>query len=151
MAEDDETNQALIRQQLAMLGYLCNIARDGREAFNKWLNGDYGLVLSNIHMQPHGRIPVGGGDPGGGNANRPRPTPVLALTANVLKARVRVARLPASTATSAKPVPLSQLEGNSCAGWGLRKRVLRGERAFQCGGRSRSAGVRPRHADADGG
>lgn len=32
------------------MGYQGDIARDGQEAFKKWMSGVYGLVLTDIHM-----------------------------------------------------------------------------------------------------
>ncbi|MCB0257695.1 MAG: hybrid sensor histidine kinase/response regulator, partial [Anaerolineae bacterium] len=35
VAEDNETNQEVIQQQLTLLGYRCDVAPDGRAAFNQ--------------------------------------------------------------------------------------------------------------------
>ena len=50
VAEDNEINQSVVRHQLAKLGYQCDIAADGRKAFEKWMSGAYGLLLTDIHM-----------------------------------------------------------------------------------------------------
>ena len=39
VAEDNEINQKVIRQQLALLGYAADIAQDGREALKRWESG----------------------------------------------------------------------------------------------------------------
>ncbi|PTN13005.1 ATP-binding protein [Nitrosomonas aestuarii] len=50
VAEDNEINQKVIRQQLTLLGYAADIANDGREALGRWQNCNYGLVLTDLHM-----------------------------------------------------------------------------------------------------
>lgn len=50
VAEDNEANQDVLRQQLHVLGYEADFANDGVEAFEKWQNEDYALLLTDIHM-----------------------------------------------------------------------------------------------------
>lgn len=50
VAEDNEINQKVIRQQLTLLGYAADIANDGREALGRWQNCKYALVLTDLHM-----------------------------------------------------------------------------------------------------
>lgn len=50
LAEDNTTNQNVIRRQLNMLGYACEIADDGALAFEAWQNGSYALLLTDCHM-----------------------------------------------------------------------------------------------------
>ena len=50
VAEDNEINQKVIRQQLALLGYATDIAGDGREALKRWQSGNYALLLADLHM-----------------------------------------------------------------------------------------------------
>lgn len=50
IAEDNETNQKVIQQQLALLGYAADITNNGREALERWRSGDYALVLTDLHM-----------------------------------------------------------------------------------------------------
>lgn len=50
VAEDNETNQDVIKQQLAMLGYAADIAADGHEALAMWREEQYCLLLTDIHM-----------------------------------------------------------------------------------------------------
>ncbi|MBX3671000.1 MAG: bacteriohemerythrin, partial [Rhodocyclaceae bacterium] len=110
VAEDNDTNQEVIRQQLAMLGYRCDIARDGREAFIQWLSGDYGLILSDIHMpymdgyQLAQAIRQEEAKGGGGRI------PILALTANVLKGEAERCQSAGMDGYMAKPVPLAELQ-----------------------------------------
>jgi PAS domain S-box-containing protein len=111
VAEDNETNQEVIRQQLAILGYQCDIARDGREAFGKWLGGSYGLILTDIHMpsmdgyQLAENIRLEEATRGSGNI------PILALTANVLEGEEKRCQAAGMDGYLAKPAPLPELLG----------------------------------------
>ncbi|MBT7951301.1 MAG: response regulator, partial [Gammaproteobacteria bacterium] len=50
LAEDNLTNQEVIKRQLNRLGYACEIADDGKKAFEMWNNKTYRLLLSDCHM-----------------------------------------------------------------------------------------------------
>lgn len=50
VAEDNEINQKVIRHQLALLGFVCEIVGNGVEALHCWRTGKYGLILSDLHM-----------------------------------------------------------------------------------------------------
>ncbi len=50
LAEDNLTNQDVIRRQLNLLGYQCEIANDGKEAFAAWQAKPYAMLLTDCHM-----------------------------------------------------------------------------------------------------
>ena len=50
VAEDNPTNQTLIMNQLEMLGYSAELAKNGQEALNKMVNTDYHLLLTDCNM-----------------------------------------------------------------------------------------------------
>jgi PAS domain S-box-containing protein len=50
VAEDNVTNQDVIRRQLHALGYQCEIAEDGAEALTMWKAKNYAILLSDCHM-----------------------------------------------------------------------------------------------------
>jgi CheY-like chemotaxis protein/HPt (histidine-containing phosphotransfer) domain-containing protein len=50
LAEDNVTNQDVIRRQLASLGYACEIADDGALALEAWRSKPYALLLTDCHM-----------------------------------------------------------------------------------------------------
>lgn len=50
IAEDNMTNQDVIKRQLGMLGYACEMADDGVQAFQAWQNGSYAILLTDCHM-----------------------------------------------------------------------------------------------------
>jgi PAS domain S-box-containing protein len=52
LAEDNETNRDVLREQLRLLGYCTDTAEDGQVALEKWRSGLYALLLTDCHM-PH--------------------------------------------------------------------------------------------------
>lgn len=50
VAEDDPVNRLVIKQQLYLLGYRCDIVENGREALKQWQRQAYDLVLTDLHM-----------------------------------------------------------------------------------------------------
>tara|TARA_R110001599_G_scaffold353880_1_gene601943 strand:+ start:51189 stop:53066 length:1878 start_codon:yes stop_codon:yes gene_type:complete len=50
VAEDNEINQKVIRTQLEHLNYAYDIASDGQEALMKYREGNYSILLTDIHM-----------------------------------------------------------------------------------------------------
>jgi signal transduction histidine kinase/CheY-like chemotaxis protein/HPt (histidine-containing phosphotransfer) domain-containing protein len=86
VAEDNATNQVVIKRLLDRLGYAHEMAGDGRQALALYAPGRYGLLLTDFHM-PHMdgfgltraiREAEAGAGPGA-----PR-LPIVALTADVL-------------------------------------------------------------------
>ena len=49
-AEDQPTNQLVLAQQLKKLGYKYEMTENGKEAFERWMDGEYSLVLTDCHM-----------------------------------------------------------------------------------------------------
>ena len=52
VAEDNETNRDVLREQLRLLGYCAEMAEDGRVALQMWSRGRYALLLTDCQM-PH--------------------------------------------------------------------------------------------------
>jgi CheY-like chemotaxis protein len=50
LAEDNETNREVMRQQLALLGYSVEEAHDGSIALTMWRSGRYSLLLTDCEM-----------------------------------------------------------------------------------------------------
>ncbi|MEY4719492.1 MAG: hypothetical protein RL563_2110, partial [Pseudomonadota bacterium] len=110
IAEDHEVNQAVILNQLHLLGYGCDIAANGREALALWQDQDYALILTDLHMpdidgyqlcseirrreQTEGRLR----------------TPIIALTAVVMKGEEQHCLELGMDDYLSKPAPLSLLK-----------------------------------------
>ena len=50
VAEDHPVNQELIRHQLSLLGFACDVAHDGVEALAALKNTRYGFLITDCHM-----------------------------------------------------------------------------------------------------
>gem|GEM_PF-1491529 len=107
VAEDDETNQKVIRQQLELLGYAVEVASDGRAALERWRTGTYAMLLTDLHM------PVMDGYALAAQIRREeggtRRLPIVALTANALRSEVIRTQAAGMDAHLTKPVPLATL------------------------------------------
>ena len=109
VAEDNETNQQVIRHQLSKLGYQSDIARDGQEAFKKWMSGVYGLVLTDIHMPNMDGYQLAAAIRSEEARRGTGRTPILALTANVLDGETERCKDAGMDGYMAKPVTLVKL------------------------------------------
>jgi signal transduction histidine kinase/CheY-like chemotaxis protein/HPt (histidine-containing phosphotransfer) domain-containing protein len=106
VAEDDEINQKVILQQLALLGYAAEIAANGTEALRMWREGRYALLLTDLHM------PEMDGYTLADTIRREetgRRMPILALTANALRGEANRAHAAGMDEYLTKPVQLAAL------------------------------------------
>ncbi len=83
LAEDNETNRDVLREQLRLLGYCAEMAEDGRVALEKWRSGRYALLLTDCHMPHMDGIELtatirGSEAPG-------QRLPIIAITANAMQ------------------------------------------------------------------
>jgi signal transduction histidine kinase/CheY-like chemotaxis protein/HPt (histidine-containing phosphotransfer) domain-containing protein len=107
VAEDNEINQKVIRQQLDLLGYAADVATTGREAFKRFQSGNYALLLTDLHMPEMdgydltSRIRVAEG-------GRVR-MPIIALTANALRGESERCLAVGMDDYLSKPAPLAAL------------------------------------------
>jgi signal transduction histidine kinase/CheY-like chemotaxis protein/HPt (histidine-containing phosphotransfer) domain-containing protein len=107
VAEDNEINQQVIRQQLDLLGYAADVATTGRDALNRWQSGNYALLLTDLHMPEMDgydltlQIRVA-------EAGRSR-MPIIALTANALRGESDRCLAVGMDEYLSKPAPLAAL------------------------------------------
>jgi signal transduction histidine kinase/HPt (histidine-containing phosphotransfer) domain-containing protein/ActR/RegA family two-component response regulator len=107
VAEDNDINQKVIREQLHLLGYAVDVVPNGREALHRWHSGEYGLVFADLHMPEMDgyaltlaiRVAEGA---------RAR-TPIIALTANALQGEAERCRAVGMDDYLSKPASLSDL------------------------------------------
>ncbi len=83
VAEDNEINQKVIRQQLTLLGYAADIADDGRDALKRWKNGGYALLITDLHMPEMDGFQLTKAIRA--DEKEHQHIPIIALTANALK------------------------------------------------------------------
>ncbi|WP_018150834.1 hybrid sensor histidine kinase/response regulator [Leeia oryzae] len=107
IAEDDQINQKVILQQLALLGYAAEVTENGAKALARWLEGGFALLFTDLHMptmdgyqlateirrQEIGRYRI----------------PIIALTANALRGEVARAKASGMDDYLTKPVALARL------------------------------------------
>ena len=84
LAEDNPTNQDVIRRQLNMLGYACEIANDGALALEAWRSGRYAMLLTDCHMPEMDGYELTGQIRESEHGGKYR-APIVAITANALQ------------------------------------------------------------------
>ncbi len=84
LAEDNLTNQDVIRRQLKLVGRTCEIAINGAEALKAYKTGRYALLLTDCHMPEMDGYELTGAirDLEQGTGKR---LPIIAVTANALQ------------------------------------------------------------------
>ena len=108
VAEDDDINQKVILQQLALLGQRAEVADNGAEALRMWREGDYALLLTDLHMPEMDGYMLAETirwEEGGG-----RRMPILALTANASQGEVHHTIAAGMDEYLTKPIRLQTLE-----------------------------------------
>jgi signal transduction histidine kinase/ActR/RegA family two-component response regulator len=108
-AEDNPTNQLVLKTILAQAGIWPTIVEDGAAAVEEWAREEWDVILMDVQM------PVMDG-PTAARAIRAReaetgrsPTPIIALTANVMTHQVEAYRAAGMTGFLAKPINISDL------------------------------------------
>jgi len=112
VAEDNEINQKVILQQLALLGRTADIADNGQEALERWRSGDYAILFTDLHMpemdgyELTASIRTAEADVCEiSNAH----IPIIAFTANALKGEAERCRAAGMDDYLSKPVQLASL------------------------------------------
>jgi PAS domain S-box-containing protein len=118
VAEDNEVNQTVILQQLTLLGKTADIACNGRDALERWQSGDYGILLTDLHMPEMDGYELSAAIRSSENfvnetetseTRKPR-IPIIAFTANALKGEAEHCRAVGMDDYLSKPVQLVNLK-----------------------------------------
>lgn len=109
VAEDNDINRKVIKSQLDLLGYACDIAGNGEEALELWGKNHYSLLLTDLHM------PVLDGYELTAairkqEKNGDKRLPILAFTANATKSERKACIDAGMNDYLPKPVPLENLQ-----------------------------------------
>lgn len=111
VAEDNQTNQFVIRNQLRRLGFAAEFVNDGREAWEVLNKPDarYGMLITDCHMPFVDGYQLTGliRDRELGSSRR---LPVVALTANALQGEADICRAAGMDAYLSKPTNLATLD-----------------------------------------
>jgi CheY-like chemotaxis protein len=82
VAEDDLTLRFLTRRQLTKLGFECDLAIDGKEAFEKASTTKYGLIIMDVQMPNMNGLEATKAIRVLEKSTKEPYTPVIAMTAN---------------------------------------------------------------------
>jgi signal transduction histidine kinase/DNA-binding NarL/FixJ family response regulator len=85
VVDDHSTNRMIMGSQLKLLGYACETAADGRQGFELWRSGRFGLVVTDCHMPEMDGYELTAAIrrvEGDGGHDR---TPIVACTANAME------------------------------------------------------------------
>ena len=114
LAEDNETNREVMQEQLRLLGYASEVAKDGVAALHMLISGRYALLLTDCNMPNMDGFELT-------NAIRhaqwsgPR-LPIIAVTANAMQGEALRCRERGMDDYLSKPLRLSEL-GSMLAKW----------------------------------
>jgi two-component system sensor histidine kinase/response regulator len=107
VAEDNNINQKVISQQLALLGFAADITNNGLEALARWHSGDYALLLTDVHMPEMDGYELTVAIRA--QENDRSHIPIIALTANALKGQMQHCRDAGMDDYLCKPTPMEIL------------------------------------------
>ena len=108
LAEDNLTNQEVIRRQLTLLGYACEIASDGKEGFEMWRDGDYAILLTDCHMPEMDGFELTAAVRQDEESSDRR-APIVAITANALQGEAERCIATGMDGYLSKPVDMKEL------------------------------------------
>ncbi len=109
LAEDNVTNQEVIRLQLARCGFDADIAPDGAKALELFRNGHYRLVLSDLHMPELDGFGLARAIRALEREQGREPATLLAVTAAAQQAELLQARAAGMDGHLVKPIRLEDL------------------------------------------
>lgn len=109
VAEDNDINQKVIKNQLELLGYAFDVADNGQQALELWSERHYSLLLTDLHM------PIIDGYELTAAIRRQetkgeRQLPIVAFTANATKGERNLCIEAGMNDYLPKPVPLESLQ-----------------------------------------
>ncbi|MGB0720765.1 MAG: bacteriohemerythrin [Gammaproteobacteria bacterium] len=110
VVEDNAMNQMVIQHQLAVLGYACDLAEDGLEGLERWRDGKYGLVITDLHMPNMDGYELARTIRAEEQTGATDRTPILALTANALSDEAERCSAVGMDGYMTKPMPLADLQ-----------------------------------------
>lgn len=106
LAEDHPVNRTVIVQQLDVVGFHVDVAEDGQEAFERFVSGRYGLVLTDLNMPRMDGYELAQAIRRHERRSGRERTPVLALSANVMQGEPDRAREVGMDDFMAKPTTI---------------------------------------------
>ncbi|MCW2310707.1 CHASE domain-containing protein [Rhodoferax antarcticus] len=114
LAEDNETNRDVLREQLRLLGYAAEVADDGVAALAQWRSGRYSLLLTDCHMPLMDGFALAGAIRAEELPGQRRP--IIAVTANAMRGEAQNCLASGMDDYLSKPLRLQEL-GSMLAKW----------------------------------
>jgi signal transduction histidine kinase/HPt (histidine-containing phosphotransfer) domain-containing protein len=111
LAEDHPVNRTVIVQQLELVGFHVDVAEDGEEAFDRFVTGNYGLVLTDLNMPRMDGYELAQAIRRHERKQGLAATPVIALSANVMQGEPERTRTVGMDDFMAKPTTIPFLAG----------------------------------------
>ena len=109
VAEDNLTNQDVIRRQLNLLGYAAEIFEDGEKTFEAWKRKRYALLLSDCHMPNMDGFELTAAIREATDITDAR-FPIVAITANALQGEAERCLAAGMDDYLSKPLEMKQLK-----------------------------------------
>jgi signal transduction histidine kinase/CheY-like chemotaxis protein/HPt (histidine-containing phosphotransfer) domain-containing protein len=111
LAEDHPTNRTVLRQQLTLIGFHVDLAEDGQEAYEHWLTGRYGLLLTDLNMPRLDGYELARQIRAREHETGAARTPIIALSANVMQGEPDKCLAAGMDDFAAKPTTIPTLAG----------------------------------------
>ncbi len=109
-AEDNPTNQLVLKTIMATFGLEVDIVSDGQAAVDAWDGGDYDLILMDIQMPGMDGIAATRAIRAAEQGGHRRRTPIIALSANAMTHQVKEYLEAGMDMHVAKPIQLAKLQ-----------------------------------------
>ena len=109
IAEDHSVNRAVLRHQLAAIGFQADTADDGQEALEMFRATDYAMVITDVHMPRMDGYGLAAAIRGHETETGRQRTPLMALTANVMQGEPERCLAAGMDDFAAKPTTISLL------------------------------------------
>jgi signal transduction histidine kinase/AmiR/NasT family two-component response regulator len=109
-AEDNATNQLVLRTVLATFGLEVDVAADGRQAVEAWSKGGYDLILMDIQMPVMDGVAATRAIRSAEAADGKPRIPIIALSANAMTHQVKEYLAAGMDMHVAKPIQLAKLQ-----------------------------------------
>lgn len=108
VAEDNETNRKVIKQQLRLLGLTADFVVNGKDALVRWRSGDFALLITDLHMPGMDGYELARAIRA--EEREGERIPIIALTANAVRDEELRCRAAGMDAYLTKPAPLGRLK-----------------------------------------
>ena len=109
LAEDHSVNRAVLLHQLDAIGFCADIAVDGQEALERFMSGDYAMVITDVHMPRLDGYELAQAIRRHESDHGWPRTPIMALTANVMQGEPQRCRAAGMDDFAAKPATIPLL------------------------------------------